>query len=371
MSTSSSRDFDAILRNALHAEAGSIEPAAGGLEHITSRLRKPRSLPVAWILHAWSYIALRIPDRDEVTRWVVLVARWVAASVQRMGAAIGPKAVATWRAYERWLPGPGRHGRPSQLGWLRPLVAMTLAVFVVAAGAYAAIDVSQNISPSGAGGNSGGTSPGSGGGHHHGHNNSGGPAGTGTQSPASASTSTTSPKGSKCKTPATKTQKVSNPFPPLTSTPTPLVPIATPTTTPPPTTSPPPSSSSPSTSSSPSPTETPTTSDSTTPSTSGNTTTGPTTGSTGGTTTTASRSGSGSTSVILTAGLQPALGSPPPKSHCSTGSDQAGNPLTSQQGSALGAVHQVGIGLGSGVRISVAELARLAQLPPATAARIH
>jgi hypothetical protein len=230
MSKLGPRDFDAILRDALHAEAASIEPQGRGFDQIASRLRRPLPLPLAWLMPAWSYLALRIPEYldglVEITRiaWQHSVAagRWLAAA---------------WRAAERYLPGPAnRHGKPSRLGWLRPVAVMTFAIIVITAGVYAAIDVSQGIAPSSGGPGSGHSQPVGHSSHAHSTQpSSGGPHPTGTGSLGKDHVGTQS----RCGTGVAKTTSPSSPAPvvpvgtsPGTSSPSPSTSPTSPSPTP-------------------------------------------------------------------------------------------------------------------------------------------
>ncbi len=175
MTMPSNRDLERLLRAALQAEVGSLEPAPGGLERINSRLRRPLPLPAAWLAQAWSYLAMRVPQEAEALAGLLKVA-W-------------RHTLSGYRTVERFVPGPAnRHGRPSRLGFLRPVTVMVFAIAVLAAGVYAGFDVSQGFSPSS--GNGGVSSTGVGG---HPHNGSQ-PAteGNGTQSNGVVGNSSTS-----------------------------------------------------------------------------------------------------------------------------------------------------------------------------------
>src|ERR1022692_1388340 len=67
------RDYDEVLRRALHAAADSVEPADDGLQRIRSRLNKPHSPFVAWMMTAWA----------DMAGWVL--AGWQSA-LERLGA---------------------------------------------------------------------------------------------------------------------------------------------------------------------------------------------------------------------------------------------------------------------------------------------
>lgn len=248
MSTLGPRDFDAILRDALRAEAESVEPQGGGFDQIVSRLRRPLPLPIAWLMHAWSFLAVRVPaDVAAAAEWLADVTRRVAAAARRHAGPAGHWLAEAWRTAERFLPGPAnRHGRRSRLGWLRPVAAMTFAIFVITAGVYAAIDVSQNISPTNGGAGSVGSS------QHGGHSGGGVPA---SQSSASYAPGTAGPGGvigpsqsSRCKTSTATPKPSSNPSssPSPTTSPTSPSPTSTPTSASPTTSSSPTQSSSPS-----------------------------------------------------------------------------------------------------------------------------
>ncbi len=139
MSTLNERE--ALLRRALHAAAEAIEPHGDGLERIHARLHRPRPLAVAWAEAAWTDVRLRAPAGLE---------SWI----ERLLGVIG-------LAWDRFGPRrtSGRRGTRS-LGWLRPLAALSVTVFIVAAGTYVAIDAQQAIFPSSSKlphGNGGGT----------------------------------------------------------------------------------------------------------------------------------------------------------------------------------------------------------------------
>jgi hypothetical protein len=163
MSTPSERE--AALRRALLSAAEQIEPAPGGLEAIHVRLKRPHPALVAWVEAAWTALVMRAPDVTEAIR------RQTANVLRLVWERFGPRSA----------PGPGPH----RLSWVRPLSAMAVAVFVLGAGVYVALQsVSSPISP--AGGLSTGTSVGSGS-HTPGRGSSGSGAtdGHGTQSPGS------------------------------------------------------------------------------------------------------------------------------------------------------------------------------------------
>jgi hypothetical protein len=122
-------DPEAAIRRALQAAAGELEPRDDGLQRIQRRLRRPRPLPVAWLEVAWVRLSLRLPDRA----WGAL--DWLAVEL---------------RAVSRHFMPPSadrdgtRGGRP-WLAWARPVVAMGIAVSIVTAVVYMAIEVPQAI----------------------------------------------------------------------------------------------------------------------------------------------------------------------------------------------------------------------------------
>src|SRR5271165_515446 len=123
MSTQNERE--ALLRRALHSAADAIEPQADGLQRIQARLQRPRPLPLAWAESVWTDVRLRAP---------AVLQAWL----ERLRGA-------TTLAWQRFGPTRGMSGsRASRtLGWLRPLAALGVTVFIVAAGAYVAIDADR------------------------------------------------------------------------------------------------------------------------------------------------------------------------------------------------------------------------------------
>jgi hypothetical protein len=128
MSTLSERE--AALRRALHAAADAFEPGSDGLQRIQARLGRPRPVAVAWAEAAW--LDLRL---------------WAPAGLQAVLDRLSSGGRLAW---QRFGPTPRRSGHRAArpLGWLRPLAALGVTVFIVAAGAYVAIDAQQAIFPS-------------------------------------------------------------------------------------------------------------------------------------------------------------------------------------------------------------------------------
>ena len=223
MSTPNERE--AALRRALLAAAEQVEPAGDGLQLIQARLRTPRPLAIAWLEGLWTDLAARLPG-------VVQTAFAAVASGLRF-------------AWDRFTPAsaPGEKARPAS--WLRPLAAMTVAVFVVATGAYVALSGSAlNGSPSSHFGNgtNGGGGAGGGSSSSRSGGTGGGVQGTGTPGPGSSSPAgivtngpgcSASPSISSFKAPSsTPSVSVSTSSSPSTSpTPTPTTSSPSPTST--------------------------------------------------------------------------------------------------------------------------------------------
>jgi hypothetical protein len=124
------RDYDDVLRRALHVAAESIEPSADGLERIRARLGTPPALSFASALAWYSEMA---------TRLVAWAAPIIRAALE-----------AFWSIIDRFRPAAAEPGRGGpHFGWLRPMAAMGTAIFVVAAGAFAIMTLPQAISSSG------------------------------------------------------------------------------------------------------------------------------------------------------------------------------------------------------------------------------
>jgi len=138
-------EHEAFLRAALHAAADSLDPRGDGLERVRTRLERARPRAVVWLIAVWNELQMRAP-----------------ALVQDVFYRVRADLLVAW---DRYAPGsaPGRHRTRTQ-SWLRPLTAMTVVMFIVAAGTYVAIDISTAVSPSSSSSNQhGGTPTGSGG----------------------------------------------------------------------------------------------------------------------------------------------------------------------------------------------------------------
>jgi hypothetical protein len=169
-------ELDQMLRRALHAEVDSIEPGEGGLERIRQRTHTP------WLVRQAS---LMLTECADLARLIVIrlepAFTGLRASFAERG---GP-----WQAFVGLLSSivasaiavvtpsrprpdtaPGTHRSPrggSNLGWLRPALAVAGAVVIVAAGVYGLAQVRNTIVlelfPSGTPASNGPGSPGGGG----------------------------------------------------------------------------------------------------------------------------------------------------------------------------------------------------------------
>lgn len=122
------RDYDDVLRRALHAAADSVQPSPDGLERIRARMKTPPVLSFASVV-AWCQEAATI------------VVGWAAPLIRTA-------LDAFWSVIDRFRPAsalPSEGG--SRSGWIRPMVAMGTAIFVVAAGAFALLTLPHAISP--------------------------------------------------------------------------------------------------------------------------------------------------------------------------------------------------------------------------------
>lgn len=209
-------EHEAYLRAALRAAADSLEPRGDGLELIRTRLQHARPRAVIWLLAAWDALWLRAPAALQ-------------DAVYRVSAVL-------WAAWDRFGPAqaPGKHRSRTQ-SMLRPLAAMGVVMFIVAAGTYVAIDISTAVSPS-----SSNLNPGNGpaGTNKGGAQASSTPDRSGLGSGAGFHSSSPSPTCSPTTTPPASSSAPVSPNPSASSSPT-----DTPTPTPTPTDSSPPTTS--------------------------------------------------------------------------------------------------------------------------------
>ena len=145
-------DFDQMLRRALHAEVDSLEPADGGLERIRRRTHAP------WLVRQASLMLTECIDLARLIRIRLEPAfTGLRTTIAERG---GP-----WEAFVGLLSStvasiitlftpsrrPSRnhnHRSPrgsSNLGWLRPALAVAGAVAIVVAGVYGLVQVRDNL----------------------------------------------------------------------------------------------------------------------------------------------------------------------------------------------------------------------------------
>jgi hypothetical protein len=227
-------EFDDRLRRALHAEVETVELAADGLERILRRAREP------WLLRQLSLMFTECADlfwlivvrlepgasklRQAIAAWTSLLAARTGLLVARTGLRAAPAG--------RRHAGPGRRARPgSRLGWLRPALAVSAAVIVVAAGVYGLAQLRQSLvldlfPNAGIPATTGPAAPhhGQSGGSVQGHTSPGGLL------PASGPASATPTASATCP-PVTRPTPTPTPSPTPTPTPTPT-PSVSPTPTP-------------------------------------------------------------------------------------------------------------------------------------------
>lgn len=131
------RDFDDLLRRAMHAEVDCIEPADGGLERIRRRTSAP------WLVRQAS---LMLTECVDLVRLIgIRLEPWLTAAWATAAARCG-----TWVAAARRLVAPrrrtGAHGSDnSKLTWLRPALAVGAAVVIVVAGVYGLAQMRDNL----------------------------------------------------------------------------------------------------------------------------------------------------------------------------------------------------------------------------------
>ena len=239
-------DFDLMLRDALHAEVDSLEPAAGGLERIRQRTRAP------WLLRQASLMLTECVDLARLI-WIRLELRLTSARAA-VAARGGTRAafvglLSSTVAVLAGLFTPLRHrgaahrsGAGSALGWLRPVLAVTGAVVIVVAGVYGLAQVRDRLVLElfrGGGSTPAGPGPGASTGHDV-------PTLTGQSppiiAPSGAGTTSTTPSAKPTCSPTPGQQANPSPTPSITPTPT-STPTTSPTPTPTDSTTPAPSTS--------------------------------------------------------------------------------------------------------------------------------
>jgi hypothetical protein len=238
-------DVDLMLRDALHAEVDSLEPAAGGLERIRQRTRAP------WLLRQASLMLTECVDLARLI-WIRLELRLTSARAA-VAARGGTRAAfvgllsSTVAVLAGLFTPPRRRGAAhrsgggSTLGWLRPVLAVSGAVVIVVAGVYGLAQVRDRlVLELFRGGSSVPASPGPGAGHDAPTLN--GSVAPPVIAPSGAGTTSTTPSAKPTCSPTPGQQASPTPTPSITPTPT-STPTTSPTPTPTDSTTPAPSTS--------------------------------------------------------------------------------------------------------------------------------
>jgi len=153
-------NFDEMLRSALHAEVDSLEPAEAGLDRIRRRTHAPwlvrqASLMLTECADLVRLIGIRLEPRITGMRaaiaaegglWAAFVA--VLSSTVAAGAALVMPSRRRGAMHRGRPAGPA--GTPperpgSNLGWLRPVLAVAGAVVIVVAGVFGLAQVRDNL----------------------------------------------------------------------------------------------------------------------------------------------------------------------------------------------------------------------------------
>jgi hypothetical protein len=92
------RDFEDLVRWALHSTADSVEPSQDGLERIRGRLTRPYPLPVAWMMAVYSQAA-----------------RWTRGGLDSLGSWLAPVPGSARQRRRVTRPSPSRGRRPSRV----------------------------------------------------------------------------------------------------------------------------------------------------------------------------------------------------------------------------------------------------------------
>jgi hypothetical protein len=251
-----------MLRHALHAEVDSLEPAAGGLERIRQGTRAPwlvrqASLMLTECVDLARLIGIRLEPRFTSARAAVAArggSRAAFVGLLSSTAAVLAGLITPPRhrsAAHRSRPGgPGsspparaRAGRGgSNLGWLRPVLAVTGAVVIVVAGVYGLAQVRDRLVLElfrGGGSTPAGPGPGGSTGHDVPTLNGKAPPAI---APSGAGTTSTTPSPKPTCSPTPGQHATPTPTPSITPTPT-STPTTSPTPEPTDTTTPTPSTS--------------------------------------------------------------------------------------------------------------------------------
>jgi hypothetical protein len=143
-------DIDQILRSALHAEVDSIEPG-DGLERIHRRTHAPwlvrqASLMLTECVDLARLIVIRLEPAFTGLRTAIAERGGARAALADMLSSTVASIVALFKPPSR-VPGHGHRGprSGSNLGWLRPALAVAGAVVIVVAGVYGLAQVRDNL----------------------------------------------------------------------------------------------------------------------------------------------------------------------------------------------------------------------------------
>ena len=150
-------NFDEMLRSALHAEVDSIDPDKGGLDRIRRRTHAPwlvrqASLMLTECADLVRLIGIRLEPgytgmQAAITArggmWEASVA--VLSSVVASGAALIMPSRRRGAMHRGGAGGPSPERPGSNLGWLRPVLAVAGAVVIVVAGVFGLAQVRDNL----------------------------------------------------------------------------------------------------------------------------------------------------------------------------------------------------------------------------------
>jgi hypothetical protein len=143
-------ELDQMLRRALHAEVDSIEPAEGGLERIRRRTHAPwlvrqASLMLTECVDLARLIAIRLEPGFTGLRATVAERGGPWEALVGLLSSVVASSVALVTPSGR-RNSPHRSPRSgSNLGWLRPALAVAGAVVIVVAGVYGLAQVRDNL----------------------------------------------------------------------------------------------------------------------------------------------------------------------------------------------------------------------------------
>jgi hypothetical protein len=147
-------DFDRMLRFALHAEVDSIEPDENGLERIRQRMHAPwlvrqASLMLTECVDLVRLIGIRLEPSFTSAR-AAIAARggaWGAfvGLLSSMVSVLAGLVVPSQRRGAAHRGGSAGAREGSNLGWLRPALAVAGAVVIVVAGVYGLAQVRDNL----------------------------------------------------------------------------------------------------------------------------------------------------------------------------------------------------------------------------------